>query len=1814
MILKRFAFFLLLSLACLTRGISQQTYPIQVNVHLLPPYSLYLSDYYSGTREKLTVTLINRDQLKPTVNVKLRMIITAPGGIRIQTNDNAYFQPVIVESGSPVRLTQDDLAQYFQPANLITQGYLTAGKLPEGMVEFCFQAIEAYTGQVLSASTCTRAWITSQKPPLLSLPRNKESIAFRDPLNVLFQWTPLHQGLGLVEYDFILKELWDNGMTPQAAFAYSPEIYRETTQSTSIIYGAMQPPLLAGKRYAWCVRAKAREGLDEVNLFQNDGYSEIRWFTLQDNCAPPQYVQAATERKRINLEWNTLPEYIGFTVSYRLKSNADQPQAEWKELQLQDTKATLYGLQSGGTYEYRVASMCMTGQPVYTPVFTITVPMADSARLAQCGILPAVNLTNQEPIKELKTAEVFKAGDFPITIVSISGANGNFSGQGWTIIPWLNDARIAVEFKSITINTDRQMTNGIVEAKYDKNEGQIANLDDVFEGGFDVGNVKTGLTQPDYKFDFSIPGVDAFALNNNGELVITDDTGEPHTVTAADKEGEGNEGNKVVVFPMTVQDKDGNVYSVEKETKTDANGKTTEVAKATYLGKVGTPLAAGSFDPTQLNGDKAIVTFTKGGGKYAFDTWKEYYDKIALIQDKYQKLYTNYYAPWKFLPSGQTDKITATIEIKDETIKPELVIFKTPTGTEYEAVRNDKTYTLQVASGPEGDVQELYALYPRENGKYYTLGKLGIATYAPQNYNVVLVAVDNAYVNYEKIEQTLKETYDSVGVTWTVSRDAFAYNASELMKNSTGLSTYNDAMRDLNNAYRAAHPDFNSNSNYLFFLKATGNTDEINNRDLTGFMPRGAQFGYIFTSEVKDADEPITVAHELGHGRWKLYHPFDKHYGGFDEAKQTNNLLAYGNGSHIAKWQWDQMNDPAMLVSVFESDDKGKMIVTTKIPKDFLNADGSATFITPAGESIIIPPGFKSINFSHSLTGLDDPQLNYVTGTLYGFTTKEGILYKINTEEKSTELSVKGSSDDVIKDYYSLWKNLKMTGYKGSDGSIFKSDYSKVPNPNKVVMLLPCEDEFKYYEIKITTLPKYSGSTLEIKSENTFPINLDEAETRSVASEYTNKSLGDEVYQITELEREIISGHCDEEDFFVFSKIAQIAKVYPLVYGEFKPASSQGHQPIFKRLAALRLQFDPQTDVEESLIDMRVLIECIQDKRQNAASILKDLTLNTDPTALMEALQGYKSSDFLSLTVYQKITILKVFNKTSVLAPMDYRFETIVNTMLKSTLNSSQSKEMWDSLSHVSNASLLIELYHGIDGKECDTYVDILTGYFSKYYEPLVAPNIRYYFWNTNGASTKAEEHGDYFRIWSLLVSGTGLSTQVTDVGDNYSGDHPPLGAVTVVFFGHESGADERLMIDLPAIYLYRLVDKESSQSNLEAITLISNFIGLYSATRLIISGSTRLAQALGAIELLNTVTNIIVLNENVKTQLRQTETGNNFLKAWPYISTGVSLGTLATDVLSNFASGYRANQKIFTQLTPDDAAKLEAKVTEAESVLSKQANSIVSFAKYSEIDNWLKPLANSTSKSAVENIIKNWSDDLLISLNSKLNLYPGLKSEFLASSQLLNYFNSLETTWWTKYALGGLAKRTNPVLPAAFRQMVGEIEITSLGEKLLLRTVSLEETSASYIGKLFDEAMETRMIDAWRTGNFSDLPGSVSTQLQSLKNQGYELAVEGQLTINGKNPVPDYLFIKRTNTPNGIVYDINNVKYVDCKYLWDSPFTISQKEIVKEVTTNGVALATAPQGVRNVNDVEIVLPGTVIRIRTVEKLTVDRQMQLVIQ
>ncbi|WP_163273512.1 hypothetical protein [Dysgonomonas sp. 511] len=97
-----------------------------------------------------------------------------------------------------------------------------------------------------------------------------------------------------------------------------------------------------------------------------------------------------------------------------------------------------------------------------------------------------LNLENKEPLPELRVGDVVMLSDYPMTVTKVSGANGNFSGEGWVPVNWLLETKWAVEFNNIRVNTDYRLIGGSVRAQYDKDEGNIANLNEAAEALSDL--------------------------------------------------------------------------------------------------------------------------------------------------------------------------------------------------------------------------------------------------------------------------------------------------------------------------------------------------------------------------------------------------------------------------------------------------------------------------------------------------------------------------------------------------------------------------------------------------------------------------------------------------------------------------------------------------------------------------------------------------------------------------------------------------------------------------------------------------------------------------------------------------------------------------------------------------------------------------------------------------------------------------------------------------------------------------------------------------------------------------------------------------------------------------------------------------------------------------------------------------------------------------------------------------------------------------------------------------------------------------------
>ena len=913
-----------------------QTYPVHVQVNVSPPYSFYLSDYVSGSRERVSVALLNRDVQYSSMPVRLRIMVKG-NGYRLQSLPYASVAPLILEPNVPYRLSMEELRPYFDPHNLSGQGlgasgYLKGSRLPEGPVEFSVEVLEYQTNRLLSRAGSAMIFLSLQKPPQLGLPFDGAILAWQEPLHFQFQWTPRHSGVARVEYELVIKELWDTGMDPSSAFSFAPEIFRERVVSTSYTYGPMCPPLEPGHVYAWCVRVVAKDGIDDVRVFENDGLSVIRTFRIGSYCPSPLSLQLLPDRGNLEVSWESAPEHREYRVTYRLKDASN-----WHEQRAYSSPCQLFGVRSGQTYECKVDGVCEDGTVSSTLVQTVTLPSEDTSRQRNCGVLPPVDLSNTTPLEELYEGDLFWAGDFPVQVTSSSGRAGIFSGEGNVVVPYLLFHRFAVRFDNVFLNSERRLVRGFVEAVYDETDGSIGNLDDIFEGGSSTGEVVSGITYADIDVSFTLPGDGSYSYDSvSSQIHVYDGDDEVGVIDVGGILSSSGEGGSSVsgesVFPITVKDSAGNLYSLAPDPDTPSGSSGGVALKVRKVGSSGGAFPGGSIVYDRLDRDIGVVSFRDAeGSRYEFDCWHPSYGSALLIRDKYERLDGDYYVACKLLPSGASDRVVAHLDVHGSGVDPAKVRFVTRGGTEYTPESFDGEsgdYVLSLVGGRENDGQELYALYPKPDSGYYNLGKLLVLSYPSYRFSVKVVSVGGGLPSgeFSGIRDYLSGFFSRYGIACDVSYDETDYSDLELFDKGSGiLSAYNSRMKSFQRDYASTH-EIDASSSYLFIFPESGHKGK---RDFSGFMPRGCQFGYVFRQDFRGFDSfCLAVVHELCHGRFVLKHTFDSSYGLVKGS--TDNLMDYTEGaSHLAKWQWDVIHDPGVVMRIFERD-KDVMIIVNR--------------------------------------------------------------------------------------------------------------------------------------------------------------------------------------------------------------------------------------------------------------------------------------------------------------------------------------------------------------------------------------------------------------------------------------------------------------------------------------------------------------------------------------------------------------------------------------------------------------------------------------------------------------------------------------------------------------------------------------------------------------------------------------------------------------------------------------------------------------------------------------------------------------------
>ena len=993
-----------------------QFYPIHATIQWPSPQSPHLVDYYSGSRDRLIITLHNRDLQQPLLLARLRLQIKS-NGFLAQTREELSYPQLELMAGVPTRLTATDLMPYLRPENLIINGRLRNGQFPTGFTEISVQVVDYYNKQVLSSWHTARAYLDSKQPPMLNLPQRDEQVAYRDPLFIRFQWYPRHQGLAGTEYEFVLKELPDNGAAPQAAFAYGNEIYRTRTRHTTLNYTHLEPILLPNRRYAWQVQAIARDGVDEIGMFEHGGFSEIYWFTLNENCPVPTGLKADPRYAKVDFSWNRVVGATGYMLACRPKTSKDI--YEWSEVQSYGERMTLAQLKPGWTYEWRVGTLCTGDKPIYSAIQEVTLPKSNVDLLRDCGKEPPRPNLSPDPALDIQVGDtVTIGGDYPMVITQLQSlGDGWYSGRGTTRLSSIIELpRVALRFDRLRINIEKCQIDGLVEAIYADQPGGIADLDKIDDGGKRVQPSKLRIRER--KVDFALGDMPEMSFDpETGELEVTDAEGKPQRIKLDLPEG----GASASAFPMIITDSKGDSYQLSPDESSEVSSSGASSSTSSTEGRVGTKQGLkververiGSFDASRLAHGIGPVRFEPSAqARYAFDSGTESWYQGSVKLDEYYKPFAKgYIAPWKLIPTGEQDVVAARYEGK-KAIDLSRVRFATSPNSPAlpaELHEESKTWSLKL---PAADAQSSYDVYAIYEGE--VIGKLRVVSYPKQSYRVRLVSVNGQRVgDVSELSKHLNKIYQQVGVEFRLAEtDSFQAELSN--------GHIRQDLKKLRDSYEEQHPL--GKDEVCVFVLSSELSKSSKLEDVEGLMPRKSRFGYIFTGNSPNGKSLArTLAHELGHGLFTLQHSFDDEYGGKQSQDETANLMDYTVGSEavqLAAFQWNIISSPAPF---------------TALDRDKEEHFASGAVLTPNLDLVRIAE-------SRTLYVSDVYGRNPVQGTLPGFVlplsrgTKEyyawdGSSYRSTSSGESYTIKSGAYTDVPIYLFYNLDKDCGKKAY-----------------------------------------------------------------------------------------------------------------------------------------------------------------------------------------------------------------------------------------------------------------------------------------------------------------------------------------------------------------------------------------------------------------------------------------------------------------------------------------------------------------------------------------------------------------------------------------------------------------------------------------------------------------------------------------------------------------------------------------------------------------------------------------------------------------
>ena len=376
-----------------------QFYPVQITPQLVPPYSVYLSDYATPGNEKLRVIVLQKDLAQPAYQLRLTMSVEWNGKVIMRTAKTFNPAPINIDPGIPTIISGAELAPYLDSRNIDFVGYNReqyerTRALPEGSYRIFFTAYD-YRRQDVQVSNegSSFYYLSKNEPPLINFPACGTRIQFKDPQQIIFSWLPRNtsspNSVAETEYEITLFETRPAGRNPNDVINTTQPIFRTRTDVTQLVFGPAESLLMEGMKYVWRVQAIDKNGRD---AFRNNGFSEVCTFTYGGGDATfdigvVKNLQAVGEtERRAKISWEAI-NYDSYKVYYKKTGSPSGGSAqaggyEWFWSEVTNTEFKLFDLEPDTEYETRVQ---VKKSGVFGPYSEIIKFRTTPIRVVECG-------------------------------------------------------------------------------------------------------------------------------------------------------------------------------------------------------------------------------------------------------------------------------------------------------------------------------------------------------------------------------------------------------------------------------------------------------------------------------------------------------------------------------------------------------------------------------------------------------------------------------------------------------------------------------------------------------------------------------------------------------------------------------------------------------------------------------------------------------------------------------------------------------------------------------------------------------------------------------------------------------------------------------------------------------------------------------------------------------------------------------------------------------------------------------------------------------------------------------------------------------------------------------------------------------------------------------------------------------------------------------------------------------------------------------------------------------------------------------------